>query len=118
MASTENKRIRGLGIFSKLFLAFLLAALVPLLITWYYARERAVEDASQLGEQQLKSIANRLGDKVEAWLRINQQSLIEHAATAAMQSMRTDIQRPILVSLSLHQPWSFLVFTIGADGMS
>src|SRR5882672_6166987 len=118
MASPENKRIRGLGIFGRLFLAFLLAAMVPLLITWYLARGRAIEDASQLGEQQLKSVANRLGDKVEAWLRINQQSLLEHAATSAMQSMRADTQKPILVSLSLHQPWSFLVFTIGADGMS
>jgi len=118
MASKDSKRVRGSGIFGKLFLAFLLAALVPLLITWYYARDRAVEDASQLGEQQLKSVANRLGDKVEAWLRINQQSLLEHASTAAMQSMRAETQRPILISLSLLQPWSFLVFTIGADGMS
>jgi methyl-accepting chemotaxis protein len=116
--ATETKRARGFGIFGKLFLAFLLSALVPLLITWYYARERAVEDASQLGEQQLKSVANRLADKVEAWLRINQQSLLEHAATSTMQSMRADTQKPILISLSLHQPWSFLVFTIGTDGMS
>jgi methyl-accepting chemotaxis protein len=116
--ATEKTRTLGLGIFGKLFLAFLLAALVPLLITWYFARERAIEDASQLGEQQLRSAANRLADKVEAWLRINQQSLLEHAATAAMQSMRPDIQKPILISLSLLQPWSFLVFTIGPDGMS
>jgi methyl-accepting chemotaxis protein len=115
---TESKRIRGLGIFGKLFLAFLLAALVPLLITWYYARGRAVQDASEIGEQQLKAIANRLGDKVESWLRVNQQSLVEHAATAAIQSMRPEVQRPILISLSLYQPWSFLVFTIGPDGMS
>jgi len=118
MASTEHKRVRGLGIFGKLFLAFLLAALVPLLLTWYLARARAIEDASRLGEQQLKSVASRLGDKVESWLRINQQSLVEHASTMAMQSMRPDLQKPILISLSLHQPWSFLVFTIGADGMS
>ena len=118
MASTENKGVRGLGIFGKLFLAFLLAALVPLLITWYYARERAVQAASEIGEQQLKTIASRLADKVESWLRINQQSLLEHAATAAMQTMRADIQKPILITLSLHQPWSFLVFTIGLDGMS
>jgi methyl-accepting chemotaxis protein len=116
MAGTETRR--SLGIFGKLFLAFLLSALVPLLLTWYLARERAIEDASQLGEQQLKSVATRLGDKVEAWLRINQQSLIEHASTAVMQSMRADIQKPVLISISLHQPWSFLVFTIGPDGMS
>src|SRR5262245_2422258 len=118
MAGKEHKRARGLGIFGRLFLAFLLAALVPLLITWYYARQRAVEDAPQIGEQQLRSVANRLGDKVESWLSINQQSLIEHAASAAMQSMRPDVQRPILITLSLHQPWSFLVVTIGPDGMS
>ena len=116
--ATESKRVRGLGIFGKLFLAFLLAALVPLLITWYFARQRAVQDASEIGEQQLKAVANRLGDKVESWLRVNQQSLVEHAATAAMQSMRPEIQKPILISLSLYQPWSFLVFTIGPDGMS
>lgn len=116
--ATERNRARGLGIFGKLFLAFLLAALVPLLITWYFARERAIEDASQLGEQQLRSVASRLADKVEAWLRINQQSLLEHAATATMQSMRADQQKPVLVSLSLLQPWSFLVFTVGPDGMS
>lgn len=118
MASKDTQRTRGAGIFGKLFLAFLLAALVPLLITWYYARERAVEDAAQLGEQQLKSVANRLADKVESWLRINQQSLLEHAATASMQTMRPETQKPILVSLSLLQPWSFLVFTVGADSMS
>jgi len=118
MATNETKRIRGLGIFGRLFLAFLLAALVPLLITWYNARERALQDATDLGEQQLKATANRLGDKVESWLRVNQQSLLEQAATAAMQTMRPDVQKPILVSMSLLQPWSFLVFTVGADGMS
>ncbi len=116
--ATERQKARGLGIFGRLFLAFLLAALVPLLITWYFARERAIEDASQLGEQQLRATASRLADKVEAWLRINQQSLLEHAATASMQTMRADVQKPIMVSLSLLQPWSFLVFTIGPDGMS
>jgi methyl-accepting chemotaxis protein len=118
MAGKEHKRARGLGILGRLFLAFLFAALVPLLITWYFARQRAVEDAAQIGEQQLKSVANRLGDKVESWLRINQQSLIEHASSAAIQSMRPEVQRPVLIALSLHQPWSFLVFTIGPDGMS
>jgi methyl-accepting chemotaxis protein len=118
MASPAKKSTRGLGIFGKLFLGFLLAALVPLLITWYYARERAIDDASQLGEEQLAAVAARLGDRVDSWLRINQQSLVEHAATAAMQSMRPEIQKPILISLSLYQPWSFLVFTIGVDGMS
>jgi methyl-accepting chemotaxis protein len=118
LMATDKSRARGLGIFGKLFLAFLLAALVPLLITWYFARERAVEDAAQLGELQLRSTATRLADKVESWLRINQQSLAEHAATQSMQTMRPEIQKPILISLSLLQPWSFLVFTIGPDGMS
>ncbi len=118
MARQERKRTLRFGIFSKLFIFFLLAALFPLLITWYYARERAIEDASQLGEQRLQSVADRLGDRVESWLRVNQQSLIEHASTPAMQSMKPDTQKPILISLSLFQPWSFLVFTIGPDGMS
>ena len=118
MAKQEGKRNVRFGIFWKLFIAFLLAALFPLLITWYYARERAIEDASQLGEQRLQSTADALADRVDSWLRVNQQSLIEHASTAAMQTMKPDVQKPILISLSLFQPWSFLVFTIGVDGMS
>jgi HAMP domain-containing protein len=118
MATSDKRAVRGVGLFGRLFIGFLLAALLPLLITWYYARERAIQDASQLGEQQLQAIASRLADKVESWLRVNQQSLLEHAATAAMQSMKPETQKPILISMSLLQPWSFLVFTVGADGMS
>ncbi len=109
---------RGLGIFPKLFFAFLVAAMLPLLVTWYYARDRAHHDAERLADLQLLSIANSFADRTDAWLRVNVQSMDEMATVAAMRSMRPDLQKPLLVSMSLKQPWSFLVFTVGLDGMS
>ncbi len=109
---------RSLGIFGRLFIAFVAAALLPLGLTWYLARDRAIDDASAYADLHLESQAAAIAARVDGWLRLNRQSMIEHARTPAMMSMRPELQRPVLVTMQQAQPWSYLMFTAGADGMS
>ncbi len=106
------------GIFLKILLALVLAAVIPLGITWYYARARAIEDANRLATLQLDALATQLTDKVEAWLRLNIQSMSEHAAMPPLQSMNPETQRPVLIAMTKLQPWSFLAQTVSPNGMS
>ncbi len=116
--TTKARKNFSLGIFGKLFLAFLLAALIPLLVTWYYARDRAIQDAEQFAQLLLDNHAARIASKVDSWSRLNRQSLIEHAATPAVVSMKPEVVRPVLVAMQQAQPWSYLVFAMAPDGMS
>lgn len=115
MAATTS---RGISIFWKLFIAFLLAALLPLLVTWYYARERSITTSQELADLKLATHANDLADDVDAWLRLNHQSLVEHATTPGIYLMKPEYQKPILQAMQKHQPWTFLVHSINSSGMN
>lgn len=116
-AKTLSSKRRGPGIFWKILLALILAAVVPLTITWHYARARAIDDARRHADLQLEFLSGQLTDKVEAWLRLNIQSMSEHAAMPTLQSMNPEAQRPVLLAMTQLQPWSFLVQTVGPNGM-
>jgi methyl-accepting chemotaxis protein len=110
--------IPRLSLFWQFFLALIVAALVPLLATWYVARGVTINDARHLAEAQLRLHAAQIADRTDAWLQLNYQSLIEHASTTAIRSMLPELQRPVLTTIADHQPWTILAFTIGPEGMS
>jgi len=111
-------RLPALNLFWRFFFGLLLAALLPLLATWYIARAVTVENAERLAESRLKYEASVIASRADGWLQVNYESLAEHADTIAMRSMLPELQRPVLVAITNHQPWTQLAFTVAPDGMS
>jgi methyl-accepting chemotaxis protein len=107
-----------LTLFWRFFLGLLLAALLPLLATWYIARGVTSDNAELLAEARLRFEAAQIAARADGWLWLNFESLSEHADTIAMRAMLPELQRPVLIAIANHQPWSQLVFTIGLDGVS
>jgi methyl-accepting chemotaxis protein len=107
-----------LTLFWQFFLGLLLAALLPLLATWFYARAETVDKAESLAVETLRYEAGQLAAKADGWLYVNYESLVEHADTTAIRSMLPDLQRPVLIAIANHQPWTQLAFTLGLDGIS
>jgi methyl-accepting chemotaxis protein len=107
-----------LTLFWRFFFGLLLAALLPLLATWYIARGVVFENAQRLAEARLRSEAAQLAGRADGWLQVNYESLAEHADTTAIRSMLVELQRPVLITIANHQPWTQLAFTVGMDGVS
>ena len=110
--------IPPLTLFWRFFLGLLLAAMLPLLATWYIARGVTVDNAQHLAEARLRSEAAQLAGRADGWLLVNYESLAEHADTTAIRSMLPELQRPVLITIANHQPWTQLAFTVGLDGIS
>jgi methyl-accepting chemotaxis protein len=105
-------------LFWRFFFSLLVAALLPLGVTWWIARELSIENAERLAEARLYSEAVNIARDAAGWLRLNYETLSEHADTVAMRSMLPDLQRPLLVAIANHQPWTDVAFTVSRDGMS
>src|SRR5262249_22318517 len=99
-------------------LGLLVAALLPLLVTWYIARGVTGQNAELLAQARLRYEAVQLASRADGWLELNVETLAEHADTIAMRSMLPELQRPVLIAIAQHQPWTQLAFTVGLDGVS
>ncbi|HUD24990.1 MAG TPA: cache domain-containing protein [Burkholderiaceae bacterium] len=111
-------RLPALTLFWRFFFGLLVAALIPLLATWYFARNVTTDNAERLAEARLRYEAAQIAWRADGWLRLNFESLSEHADTIAMRSMLPELQRPVLIAIATHQPWTQLAFTVSPDGMS
>jgi len=107
-----------LTLFWRFFFVLTLAALLPMMVTWYIARGVTGENAERLAEARLRFEAAQIAARVDGWLQLNYESMAEHADTIAIRSMLPELQRPVLVAIANHQPWTQLVFTVGLDGVS
>jgi methyl-accepting chemotaxis protein len=108
----------SLTLFWRFFFGLLLAALLPLLITWYIARGVTTDNAERLAEARLRFEATQIAARTDGWLYVNYETMAEHADTIAMRSMLPELQRPVLIDIANHQPWTQLAFTVALDGMS
>jgi methyl-accepting chemotaxis protein len=111
-------RLPALTLFWRFFFGLLVAALLPLLITWYFARDLTTQNAQRLAEAKLRTEAAQIASHADGWLNVNFETLAEHADTIAMRSMLPELQRPVLIAIANHQPWTQLAFTVSPDGMS
>src|ERR1700752_2883084 len=98
-------RLPALTLFWRFFFGLLVAALIPLLATWYFARNVTTDNAERLAEARLRYEAAQIAWRADGWLRLNYESLSEHADTIAMRSMLPELQRPVLIAIANHQPW-------------
>jgi methyl-accepting chemotaxis protein len=113
-----SRLLPPLTLFWRFFLGLLVAALLPLLVTWYIARLETGKNAELLAEARLRNEAVQIASRADGWLDLNVETLAIHADTIAMRSMLPELQRPVLIAIAQHQPWTQLAFTVGLDGVS
>jgi methyl-accepting chemotaxis protein len=105
-------------IFQKMLITMLLVALVPLSVIWYIDYRDAMSRISATIDQQLADASNKLVSHVNDWVTMNLKVLNQNAAVADMTSMDAKKQNPLLQTILNEYRWSYLVFTIGPDGMN
>ncbi|HEX7043399.1 MAG TPA: cache and HAMP domain-containing protein [Burkholderiales bacterium] len=106
------------SIFHKLLVTMLLVALVPLCTIWYVDYRDATTRISNAVEQQLRDTADRLSAQVDNWVEMNLRALRQNADTPLIRSMDRATQEPVLRAMLKEYSWTYLVFTIGPDGMN
>jgi methyl-accepting chemotaxis protein len=108
----------ALSIFQKILSAMLLVALVPLCVIWYIDYKNAIVQTTRSINQQLADVADKLTGTVDAWITMHLKLLNQNAALADMKSMDAGRQNPILQGILKEYEWSYLVFTMGPNGMN
>jgi methyl-accepting chemotaxis protein len=107
-----------LGIFQKILLAMLLVALMPLGVISYIDYRSINENIKDAISSRLAGVSDKLVGHVDDWVMMNQRALEQNATLADVSSMDVQRQGPVLRSMLAGYPWSYLVFTIGPDGMN
>jgi methyl-accepting chemotaxis protein len=110
-----SEKIR-FGISQKLLLILLLVALVPLVIIWFYSYQSISILTTEKVNQDLTAINDNLITNVNGWVDMNQQMLLQNASLVNMKSMASNLQNPILETITKYYDWAYLAFTIDTKG--
>jgi methyl-accepting chemotaxis protein len=111
-------KLFSLSIFQKILIAMLFVAVVPLSVIWYINYQNTIEQTTDGVNQQLANVSDKLASHVNSWVTMNLKVLNQNAALKDMVSMDGARQNPILRSVLNEYKWSYLVFTVGPDGMN
>jgi methyl-accepting chemotaxis protein len=106
------------GVFPKLFLTMIVVALVPLGAIWYLDYRVSLDRLTADLEARLASQADAAVNIVDAWVDMNLKMLHQNAALDDMTTMDPKKQRPLLRSVLTEYRSTYLVFTVGLDGMN
>jgi hypothetical protein len=68
-------RLPALTLFWRFFFGLLVAALLPLLATWYFARNVTTDNAEHLAESRLRNEATQIAARADGWRQVNYESL-------------------------------------------
>ena len=106
------------GIFPKLFLAMIIVAVIPLGAIWYVDYRSSLGRLTSDIDQRLSTQGDAAVGYVDGWVEMNLKMLHQNAALDDMASMDPKKQRPLLRSVLNEYRWTYLVFTIGLNGMN
>jgi len=106
------------GIFPKLFMTMIVVALVPMGAIWYLDYRTSLDRLTADLEARLASQADAAVNIVDAWVDMNLKMLHQNAALDDMTTMDPKKQRPLLRSVLTEYRSTYLVFTVGLDGMN
>ena len=105
-------------IFTKLWLALLVVALLPVTALWYLDYQNTQQQLRTEVERELSQALTVVGTQVDNWTDMNRRALEEKAQLDSMVSMNPEQQVPLLQAINRTYDWSYLVFTMGLDGMN
>jgi len=106
------------GIFPKLFFSMIVVALVPMGAIWYLDYRASLDRLTADLDARLSSQADSAVNIVDAWVDMNLKMLRQNAALDDMTTMEPKKQRPLLRSVLTEYRSTYLVFTVGLDGMN
>lgn len=106
------------GIFPKLFFSMIVVAVIPLGAIWYLDYRASLDRLTADLDARLSSQADSAVNLVDAWVDMNLKVLRQNAALDDMTTMDPKKQRPLLRSVLNEYRSTYLVFTIGLDGMN
>ena len=106
------------GIFPKLFFSMIVVALVPMGAIWYLDYRASFDRLTADLDARLSSQADSAVNIVDAWVDMNLKMLRQNAALDDMTTMEPKKQRPLLRSVLTEYRSTYLVFTVGLDGMN
>jgi methyl-accepting chemotaxis protein len=115
---SEKKMKFSLKIFHKILLTMLVVALIPFGSLWYISSYQSREDWNTNINLSLVRTSNALVGKVSDWVDMNLRLLRQNAALQEIASMEAAKQNPILRAIGNTYEWTYLVFTIRADGQN
>lgn len=111
------KRTR-FGIFPKVLLTTMAAALIPLAIACYLDYTDSIARLSSQVDQQLADRSDALARAVDTWVDMNVKMLRQNAALDDLATMDARRQRRVLLSIANEYKAVGLAFTVGPDGTS
>jgi signal transduction histidine kinase/ActR/RegA family two-component response regulator len=114
----EERRLGRLraSIFTRLLVALLLVALLPLTAFWQLERERMIDNGEAEARQRLELFADSAVQQVDAWMRLNLSVLQLAASQAAVRSMRPQEQLKVIEQVRRQLPWAYLIHTVDLTG--
>lgn len=104
------------GISQKLFIMFLVVALVPLFTVWFFDYQSITNLTTQKVNNELTAINRDLITYVDAWFDMNERMLLQNAALPSMQSMEVFSQTKALKTITTYYDWAYLAFTVDSQG--
>ncbi|MDE1921960.1 MAG: hypothetical protein KGI55_00925, partial [Gammaproteobacteria bacterium] len=112
------RRPLRVDIFTRMLVALLLVALLPMTAFWQFERSRMLKDGEAEAREQLKLFSDRVTQQIDDWARLNLSVMQVAANEAAMRSMNPDAQRRALIALMPELPWAYLLHTVDLSGMN
>lgn len=116
----ERRRLGRLraSIFTRLLLALLLVALLPLTAFWQLERQRMLDNGEAEARERLELFADDAVRQVDGWMRLNLSVLQLAAGEAAMRSMHPHEQLEVIDRVRQQLPWAYLIHTVDLTGMN
>ncbi len=106
------------GLAAKVIIVMLFVSLAPFCLYWGFTFKKTEERIRNDTELLMTQIAVGLGSQVDEWLDKNFRVLKTAADLEDIISMDPTRQEPILKAIRKEYPWTYLVFTVGLDGMN
>jgi len=117
MVETNSvERTGGVKILYQILVTMCIIALIPLGGLWYISIYKSRQDWTANIFHNLATTTESLSRSVDEWTIMNLHVLEQNGVTPAIRSMDSDLQNPVLKTMSDTYDWVYLAFTILPNG--
>ena len=104
------------GVFYKIFYAMLLGALLPIGVLSYIDYDSVKSRVFAEVEQSLENNLDQTSSLVDSWTDKTMRALKLTSELDSIRSMDPALQAPVLRTIASNYEWTYLVFTVNAEG--
>ena len=102
----------------QILITMCIIALIPLGGLWYISIYKSRIDWTANIKQSLIANTEALTRSIDEWTYMNLRVLDQNAKSPAIQSMDSDLQNPVLKTITSTYKWIYLAFTVLPDGQN